>query len=150
MTKTVLLDEERTAVALRFGVTVDGQDLGPFTGIKGLVVEHEVMEWAEGGQNAHVQRLPGRLRHPQDLVLSRCTDPRTVKLATWFERTRRARVVHPGAITAYDGDEQVVAVWQLFDVWPLRYSGPVLDTLLGGPARETLALAHGGFVVRPS
>ena len=147
---TALLDEERTAIALRFGVTVDDQDLGPFTGVKGLVVEHEVMEWAEGGENGHVHRLPGRLRHPQDLVLSRCTDPRTPTLAAWFERTRRARLVGPGTVTAYDGEEEVVAVWHLLDVWPLRYSGPVLDTVLGGPARETLALAHSGFSVRAS
>ena len=142
-----LLDEVRPAIALRFDVTVDGQDLGAFTGVKGLVVEHDVLEWAEGGQNGFVHRLPGRVRYPQDIVLSRCTDRQTGALAAWFDATRAARTLHSGAITAYDGDEDVVAVWRLTGVWPVRYTGPVLDSVLGGPARETLALAHSGFVL---
>ncbi len=142
-----LLDEVRPAIALRFGVTLDGQELGDFTGVKGLVVEHDVLEWAEGGENGFVHRLPGRVRYPQDIVLSRCTDRHSAALAAWFTRTRAARVLHSGAIHAYDGDEEVVAVWRLTGVWPVRYSGPVLDSVLGGPARETLALAHSGFVM---
>jgi hypothetical protein len=52
-----------------------------------------------------------------------------------------------GAVTAYDAEGTALAVWRLRDVWPVRYSGPVLDTVLGGLARETLDLAHSGFTV---
>jgi phage tail-like protein len=141
-----LTADERVGVALYFNVVVDLEPLGWFTGVKGLIAEHEVLEWAEGGENGFVHRLPGRLKY-RDITLSRCTDTTTVDLAAWVGRARADRSVHTAAITAYDGAAEPLVVWELRDVWPIRYSGPVLDTVAGGLARETLDLAHSGFTV---
>jgi phage tail-like protein len=141
-----LTADERVGVALYFDVKVDGRSLGWFTGVKGLIAEHEVFEWAEGGENGFVHRLPGRLKY-RDITLSRCTDPSTVPLANWVDAVRSDRSIHSGAITAYDAEGKALVVYKLRDVWPIRYSGPVLDTVLGGLARETLDLAHSGFTV---
>jgi phage tail-like protein len=139
-------DDISPGVALRFGLTVDGVTLGAFTGVKGLIVENEVFEWAEGGENGFVHRLPGRAKY-KDVTLSRNTDKDTVHLAAWFEEARKDHVLRTAQVTAYDSDEQSVAVWSLVGVWPLRYTGPVLDSVLGGLARESLDLAHAGFTV---
>jgi phage tail-like protein len=139
-------DDPSPALALRFGLTVDGVSLGSFTGVKGLIVESDVYEWAEGGENGFVHRLPGRAKY-KDVTLSRNTDKDTVHLATWFEEVRRTHLTHTAQVTAYDADEAAVAVWALVGVWPLRYTGPVLDSVVGGLARETLDLAHSGFTV---
>lgn len=141
-----LTADERVGVALYFDVKVDGRPLGWFTGVKGLIAEHEVYEWAQGGENSFVHRLPGRLKY-RDITLSRCTDPGTAELASWVEQVRSDRRVHTGAITAYDAAGAALVVYSLRDVWPIRYSGPVLDTVTGGLARETLDLAHSGFTV---
>ncbi len=135
------------ALGLRFHVVVDGVSLGGFTGVKGLTVEYEVFEWAEGGQNAYVHRLPGRLKY-QNIVLSRFTDRDSINLAAWVEEVRASLRPRTGSITAFDGDGNGVALWQLRGVWPLRYTGPVLDSYDKEMAKETVDLAHHGFTVR--
>jgi hypothetical protein len=49
--------------SLYFRLTIDGEDMGIFNGCEGLAVEVEVEEYAEGGNNGYVTRLPGRLKH---------------------------------------------------------------------------------------
>jgi hypothetical protein len=147
-----LTADERVGIALYFDVKVDGRSLGWFTGVKGLIAEHEVFEWAEGGENGFVHRLPGRLKF-RDITLSRCTDPSTVPLATGSTPSgpTAASTAVPSPRTTPKARRS--SVYELRDVWPIRYSGPVLDTVLGGLARETLDLAHSGFTVctrRPS
>jgi hypothetical protein len=47
--------------SLYFRLTIDGQDMGLFNGCEGLAVEVEVEEYAEGGNNGYLTRLPSRL-----------------------------------------------------------------------------------------
>lgn len=137
------------AQTLRFGVVLDDVDLGWFTGVKGLVVEHDVLEWAEGGENGAVHRLPGRVKY-RDITVTRVLDRCTPGLLAWFTATRttQSAALKTGRITAYDVNEELVAAWHLTGVWPLRYTGPTFDAAApGAPARETLDLAHGGFTL---
>ena len=46
----------------RFYVMIDSMAQAVFTELSGLQVETEVMEYAEGGNNDFVHRLPGRTR----------------------------------------------------------------------------------------
>ncbi len=135
------------AVGMRFGLEIDHKKLGAFTGVKGLIVETEVLEWPEGGQNDFVHRLPGRSKY-KDVTLSRATDRYTAALATWFHEARRHHTLYTADVTAYDSNEDSVAVWSLVGVWPVRYTGPVLDAMTPNLARETLDLAHAGFTVK--
>lgn len=137
------------AIGMRFGLSIDGKALGIFTGVKGLIVENEVLEWPEGGENGFVHRLPGRAKY-RDVTLTRNTDKKTAAILKWCDEARKTHVRYTAAITAYDSNEESVAVWSLVGVWPLRYTGPTLDTMVGALAKETLDLAHSGFTVKIS
>ena len=64
------------AIGLRFEVTVDGIDIGSFTGCEGLGAEYEVFEYQEGGENGYVHRIPGRLKYTP-VKLTRPLDTRS-------------------------------------------------------------------------
>ena len=132
------------ALSLRFEVKVDGIDIGTFTGCDGLQAEYEIFEYAEGGNNSFVHRLPGRLKYT-NVKLSRAVDRDSAKLARWFASLRYSVSKKTGSITAYDGNKARIAQWNLVDVWPVRYTGPTLASDGTTAAKETLELAHNGF-----
>src|SRR4029079_8650692 len=51
-----------THTSNRFYVMIDGTAQAIFTEVSGLQIETEVQEYAEGGNNGFVHRLPGRTR----------------------------------------------------------------------------------------
>ena len=62
------------ALGLRFTVVIDGHGtLGNWTKCEGLTVEYDVHEYAEGGLNGYVHRLPGRAKY-QNIKLTRPID----------------------------------------------------------------------------
>ena len=136
------------ALSLRFDVVVDGvggsTPLGSFTACQGLAAEYEVMEYAEGGENGYVHRIPGRLRYP-NLVLSRALDGSSGTVAAWFAAQQDAVERTTAVVTAYDPAGQRVASWALRDVCPVRWAGPAFSATGVGVASETLELAHHGF-----
>jgi len=132
------------ALSIRFDVTVDGVELGSFTACDGLSAEYEVFEYAEGGNNAFVHRMPGRLKF-QNVTLTRAVDQDSGKLASWFSSLARSVERKTARITAMDGNRKVIATWSLVGVWPVKYAGPSLAADGDGVATETLELAHHGF-----
>lgn len=136
------------AVGLRFDVVIDegaqNTELGTFTACQGLAAEYEVYEYQEGGENAFVHRIPGRLRYP-NLVLTRALDSSSGAVAAWFasqqEKVERTNAV----VRAYDPAGRPVASWSLRDVYPVRWTGPTLSSTGVAVATETLELAHNGF-----
>src|SRR3954468_3691396 len=70
-----------------FLVEVDGILVGGFREVRGLEASIEVKEYAEGGENGYLHKLPGPTRYP-NLVLSRgLTDLDT--LWVWFDNVSR-------------------------------------------------------------
>lgn len=136
------------ALSMRFDVVVDALGsstaLGTFTGCQGLAAEYEVMEYAEGGENGFVHRIPGRLRYP-NLVLSRAVDDSSGTVAAWFARQEEAVERTTAVVTAYDSAGGRVASWSLRGVCPVRWTGPTFSASSAGVATETLELAHHGF-----
>lgn len=53
-----------------FLVEIEGVSVGHFTGVDGLAVEQEVVEYREGGDSTHVHKLPGPVRYG-NIVLKR-------------------------------------------------------------------------------
>ena len=47
-----------------FMVSVSGLDIGAFNTCRGLNMEFDVFEWAEGGNNEFIHHLPGRCATP--------------------------------------------------------------------------------------
>ncbi len=132
------------AVSILFEVKIDGVEIGSFTGCEGLVAEYEVYEYQEGGNNAFVHRMPGRLKYP-NVKLTRAVDRDSGKLAAWFTSLEQAVQRKTAKVTAYDGNRKAIATWSLTEVWPVKYSGPSLAADGSGAASETLELAHHGF-----
>lgn len=132
-------------LGLRFQVTIDGHyELGNWQKCDGLEVEYEVHTYSEGGLNAYVHKLPGRAKY-QNVKLTRPVDSATVAVAGWMA-TVQARLVRGTArITVLDPAGSTVFVWNLIDVFPVRWSGPSLDVGGNQIATETLELAHNGF-----
>lgn len=133
------------AASLAFEVIVDGVDLGAFTECEGLGAEFDVFEYQEGGQNGFTHRLPGRMKF-QPIRLSRAVDHRSNGLAAWFSTLKRRVTRGTATIIAFDGNNHPVAQWTLIDVYPMRWTGPSLGSGSNNVAKETLELAHNGFV----
>jgi phage tail-like protein len=137
------------AVALRFDVTVDGVDIGSFTACEGLTAEFEMVEIAEGGQNTYVHRVPGRMKFsPVKLTrpLDSRSDGKSGGLAKWFSQQRDRVSRSTAAIKAVDGRGRKIAQWNLIDVFPTRWTGPSLSIDGNSVPKETLELAHNGFM----
>jgi phage tail-like protein len=111
------------------------------------------MQYAEGGENGFEHRLPGQLKY-STIKLSRPldarTDPRGGGLATWFtslgRQFTRSSAAKTAAITAFDSTGQKIASWSLVDAYPFRWTGPSFSADGNAVAKETLELAHNGFI----
>lgn len=133
------------ALGLRFEVTIDGVDVGSFTGCEGLAAEYEVFEYQEGGQNAYVHRLPGRLKY-SNIRLTRPVDESSGRLAGWFSSLQRSVTRHTASITAFDGEGNRITQWNVVGLYPARWTGPAFSVDGAAVAKETLELSHNGFL----
>jgi phage tail-like protein len=138
------------AVGYRFKVEIEGHDLGVFTKVEGLGAKYEVLTVKEGGENSFVHKLPGRIEY-DDLKLTRPVDEASGNLAAWFTgyqdaiRRQQRLQLATASISAFNGDDKVVARWSLRGVFPVRYSGPSFEAGAGKLLTETLELSHQGF-----
>lgn len=133
------------ATGPRFDVKIDGVDIGSFTACEGLGAEYEVFEYQEGGQNGYVHRLPGRLKY-SPVRLTRPVDESSGRLAAWFSSFRESVKRKTASITAFDGQGNQIAQWNLVDLYPARWTGPGFSSESSTVVKETLELAHNGFL----
>lgn len=138
------------AIGYRFKLEIQGIDLGVFTKVEGLGARYDVLSVKEGGENGFVHKLPGRIEY-DNLKLTRPVDEKSGALAAWFVSCQTALRLRQGislttaSVSAYDGDDKVVASWSLIGVFPVRYSGPSFQAGSSNVLTETLELAHQGF-----
>jgi phage tail-like protein len=118
--------------------------IGEFRECTGLAVEREILEYAEGGNNDFVHKLPGRLKFP-NLVLKRgITDQK--ELLKWFWDTRSSPAMATVTVTLVDATGKKDArVWAFENAYPVKWAGPNLNAGSDSAATETLEIAHGGF-----
>jgi phage tail-like protein len=128
-----------------FKVTLDDQtDLGSWTKCEGLTVEYEIQEVKEGGNNEYIHRFPGRTKY-QNLKLTRPIDKDTQKVADWLASVASDPKRSTAEIAILDGGGGTVAKWRLQGIYPVRWTGPTLDTGTNAVALEVLELVHNGF-----
>lgn len=132
------------ATGIRFEVTIDGIDIGSFTGCEGLGAEYEVFEYQEGGQNGYVHRLPGALKY-SPIRLSRPVDESSGRLASWFSSFRQPAKRHTASISALDAQGNRITQWNIVGLYPARWIGPGFSSDGNAVVKETLELAHNGF-----
>jgi phage tail-like protein len=128
---------------LRFRVGLPGIDVGHFQECSGLTAEIEVKEYAEGGNNAHVHKLPTRVKYP-NLVLKRGVTHEDA-LLRWFLQTRtKARQVELSVALVEPGGE-VVRTWAFAGAYPVKWTGPGLNAGSSAIATEALEVVHQGL-----
>lgn len=133
---------------LRFKVSLPSGSLGSFREIAGIGVEVETMDYAEGGNNEFVHRLPVRLKF-QNVVLKRgITHQRA--LLDWFNQTRQHGVEAKWGVvtvTLMGPKGESVQTWAFKEAYPVKWTGPTLNATSNAIATETLEIAHAGMTV---
>lgn len=139
--------EDARATTLLFDVTIDGIEIGSFTGLDGLSAQYEVKTYAEGGENGFVHQLPGRLSYGTVKLSRPVYMPQNGGLTSWFRDLagQRGLTRHTASIEALDGNRSAIARWSFTGVWPVKYTGPSFSTDGGKAALETFEFAHDGF-----
>lgn len=128
----------------KFLLELNSLPVGGFSECSGLDLELEIEEYAEGGENRFVHKLPGR-RKQSDLVLKRGLSG--IELWKWFnaQKAGSIRTTSIGlTIQAYESSGRPMT-FEIHDAFPIRWQGPQLDAGQGVVATETLTLAHHGL-----
>jgi phage tail-like protein len=117
-------------------------DIGYYTQVQGLSAQVDVLEYAEGGRNDYVHKLPTRIKH-NNLTLKRglTNEP---KLLQWFQKTVVEAKPTTIQLTAYDTEGNQLQTWAFANAYPVKWTGP--DVNAGGTEimTESLEIAHHG------
>lgn len=133
------------AVAVCFAVRIDGHDMGAFTSCDGLAFEVQVEQREEGGNNAFVHQLPGRVKFT-NIKFTRPINGDSKQLANWFASMTYPIKRTQAEIRAMTQDGKTVATWGLTGVIPVKWQGPSMSAESPKVATETLEIAHHGFL----
>ena len=120
----------------------DIDEIGVFMHCSGLEVEFDIYEYQEGGNNDFVHRLPGTMRYP-NLVLSRGLT-NEVALLKWFWATLTKAECKEVTLTLSYGQAPPRS-WTFGDAFPVRWTGPQMDSNAADVPTETLEIAHSGL-----
>ncbi len=133
------------AVSVCFKVEIDACPLGTFTACEGIGVEVTMEQREEGGNNAFIHQLPGRIKYT-NVKLTRPVNADTAKVAQWFATMSGVPERTNARIVAMTVESQEVWRWTLTGVLPVRWTGPSMSVDSAKVATETLELAHHGFL----
>jgi phage tail-like protein len=119
----------------------DIDTIGSFAQCSGLEMSVDIYEYREGGNNDVVHRLPGRIQYP-NLLLSRGLTQEDA-LQRWFAATQTKAETKEITLTLSAGSSQ--RIWTFADAFPVRWTGPTIDSNGASIATETLEIAHSGL-----
>jgi phage tail-like protein len=127
-----------------FVLEVPFLQIGAFAEIGGLQVERDVLEYAEGGVNDYVHKLPGRLKYPNLKLKRGITDQDA--LQAWFFDSQASAQLQTVTVKLVDATGEVRRSWAFADAFPVKWIGPKLSAGSDAGATEELEIAHGGMV----
>ena len=138
-------------LSAHFVLEVDGLSSVSFSKCSGLAGEVGVEEYAEGGENRFMHRLPVRASFG-NLVLTQGAGPST-ELWSWFYEYHRSGLVRPrdgqvSLISTIEGAPVPVRVWTFQRGWPVKLTGPELDAQTSAVAVESVEIAHHGLQLK--
>lgn len=131
-----------------FRLSVGEEALVDCSECTGLSLEVTTEDYHEGGENAFVHKLPAAGSVP-NLVLKRGITLSS-ELWKWFVRYLDQESVEPRdgqveLLTLEDGRQKTVRAWKFSGGYPVKWTGPELNSLSAGIAFETLELVHRGI-----
>jgi phage tail-like protein len=121
----------------------DIDTIGQFSHCSGLEMSFEMFEYAEGGNNDFVHKLPGRLQFPNLLLTRGLTNSNA--LLMWFAQTKTKAQTKQVTLTVKSGTSQ--RVFTFADAFPVRWTGPSFDTGAAALGTESLEIAHSGLTL---
>jgi len=129
-----------------FLIEIDGLLTGGFRQVHGLESSIETEDYAEGGVNGYVHKIPGKTRHPNLILAHGLSDIDT--LWNWYENTSKGIIQRRNAtIMILDRQRIPVMWWDVLEALPVRWIGPTLDACRGDEvAVEAIELVHKGIV----
>ena len=146
--------EDILGLSNRFGVTIDGTNLGKWGKCNGLAVDFKPeMSYMQGGVYDTIAILPGQMSYTPITLERAVSATETVKVQAWLSKMVQDWVYAANAgsggtavITLYSPTADPVVSWTLRNVFPSKWEGPKMDAGTSGIALETLVLVHEGFL----
>lgn len=116
-----------------------------FRECSGLAVETETFEYAEGGLNNYVHKLPTRTKYTNITLKKGIDDGRD--LLEWYTKTINGAPDRKNiSIILFDSTMKQVRRWDLREAYPVKWMGPDLTANSGSVAVESIELAHSGLL----
>jgi phage tail-like protein len=135
--------------AWRFYVSVDKIAYGEFTECSGLTINREAPDFKEGGVNNKVHKLPGRVTY-ETITLKRGYI--NLELWQWFAKGVDDHTGLPElrevTITLATASGVASVSWTVKGAYPIKWSGPSLNTSSKDLAMEEIQLAHHGLEIQ--
>ena len=126
-----------------FTLSIPGVTVGAFNECRGLSMEYDVFEWAEGGNNEFVHHLPGRVRYPYLSLSSGMVD--NDALQKWFGTTGTQPELKEVTVELTTQDGSAKRSWTFADAYPIKWTGPNIAAHGAGLATESLDIVHSGL-----
>jgi phage tail-like protein len=134
-------------VNCRFYVKIGKLEEAVFTEMSGLQIETETTEYAEGGQNGHTHRLPGRMKIGN--ITLKHGMIRSNKLFMWCRDIMEGKIERQNmTVTMFDPKGDVIVEWDFAGAYPVKWSAPQFSADGKNVAVESLELAHDGLIPR--
>jgi phage tail-like protein len=131
--------------ACRFYVLIDGVTQAVFVEVSGLQMETEVMDYAEGGNNGFIHRLPGRTRVGTVTLKRGMTGSN--ELLQWYLKIAAGKIDRRHlSVVQYDVAGTELLRWNFDQAYPIRWIGPHFQAEGATVAIETVELAHAGLI----
>ena len=128
-----------------FLVEVQGLLVGGFSRVSGLESSIQTKEYAEGGVNGYVHKIPGEVRYPNLVLTQGLTGIDT--LYGWYADVAKGIVTRRNiTIMLLDARRIPVTWWNVTGAIPVKWVGPSFDAGRDGEvAVESLELCHKGI-----
>lgn len=139
---------EDPLLGFNFMLELEGAIAGYFTECSGIGSEHEITEHKVVDKQGHeiVRKIPGRVKF-QDVTLKRGI---TSDMEIWDWRQKVVDGDMNGArknitISMLDRNYNPVALWNFFNAWPSKVTGPSLKSDDNSFGVEEVSIVHEGM-----
>jgi phage tail-like protein len=132
-------------LATFFTVTIDGVQLGSWTGVSGIGMSIKSDAKLDSAVNFMQNHLPGPLSY-DPITLTRIPNSYTSVTMAWFSSYHTLPVPMTAEICGKDSNGEIIISWELIGVTPSSWKGPQFKVGEANPGVETLVLNHWGFL----
>jgi phage tail-like protein len=139
---------EDPLLGFNFMLELEGAVAGYFTECSGIGSEHEIAEHKVVDKQGHeiIRKIPGRIKY-QDVTLKRGITS-DLELWKWREDVINGKMDTARkncTITMLDRSYQPVALWNFYNAWPSKVTGPSLKSDDNSVGVEEVTIVHEGL-----